>query len=96
MVMSSRMEGGANAVSEACVAGLPVLASDIPGNRGLLGDDYGAYYPVADTAALRELLLRAERDPEWLAGLARQCRARAPLLAHLERERERGQPGICQ
>ena len=86
MVMSSRMEGGANAVSEACVAGLPVLASDIPGNRGLLGDDYPGYYPVADTRALRELLLRAERDSEWLAGLASQCRARAPLFT---RERER-------
>ncbi|MFN2329780.1 MAG: selenoneine biosynthesis selenosugar synthase SenB [Chromatocurvus sp.] len=87
MVMSSRMEGGANAVSEACVAGLPVLASEIPGNRGLLGDEYGGYYPVADTAALRGLLLRAERDPDWLARLARQCRERAPLFTP-ERERD--------
>lgn len=87
MVMSSRMEGGANAISEACVAGLPVLASDIPGNRGLLGDDYAGYFPVADTAALRDLLLRAERDAQWLAGLARQCRARAPLFT-VEGERE--------
>ena len=37
MVMSSIMEGGANVVSEAVVARVPVIASDIPGNVGLLG-----------------------------------------------------------
>ena len=78
MVISSVMEGGANVVSEACVAGLPVVASDIPGNRGLLGDDYPAYYPTQDTAALRDLLLRVERDPDFLADLRERCAARAP------------------
>src|SRR5690606_696016 len=38
MVISSLLEGGANVVSEACRAGTPIIASDIPGNRGLLGD----------------------------------------------------------
>ncbi len=78
MVMSSVMEGGANVVSEACVAGLPVIASNIPGNRGLLGDDYPAYYPPGDTAALRALLRRAEREPAWLAGLRDVCARLAP------------------
>jgi len=78
MVMSSIMEGGANVVSEACVAGLPVIASDIPGNRGLLGDDHPAYYPPRDTAALRELLLRAEREPAFVDALASHCAALAP------------------
>lgn len=80
MVISSRMEGGANVVSEACVAGLPVVASDIPGNRGLLGDDYAGYYPVADTSALRDLLRRAEVEPAFLDRLRRQVLARAPLF----------------
>jgi putative glycosyltransferase (TIGR04348 family) len=78
MVMSSVMEGGANVISEACVAGLPIIASDIPGNRGLLGDEYPAYYPAADTAALRELLQRAEQAPAFLADLRERCRALAP------------------
>lgn len=80
MVMSSIMEGGANAVCEACVAGLPVIASDIPGNRGLLGDGYPGYYPAGDTAALRTLLLRAEREPNYLEELRSHCLARAPLF----------------
>ncbi|MFG6157601.1 selenoneine biosynthesis selenosugar synthase SenB [Halomonas sp. 1390] len=87
MVISSRMEGGANVVSEACVAGLPVLASDIPGNRGLLGGDYGGYFPVADTAALRELLRRAEAEPAFVEALRRQVTARAALFTP-EAERE--------
>lgn len=66
MVMSSIMEGGANAVSEACVAGLTVIASDIPGNRGLLGDDHPAYYPARDTDALAALLRRAETEAGFL------------------------------
>lgn len=80
MVLSSRMEGGANVISEACVARLPVIASRIPGSVGLLGDDYPGYYPVADTAALTELLLRAERDRRFYAALKKHCAARAPLF----------------
>lgn len=87
MVISSRMEGGANVVSEACVAGLPVLASAIPGNRGLLGDDYAGYFPVADTAALRDRLCRAEAQSAFVEGLRRQVAARAPLFTP-EAERE--------
>ena len=37
MVISSRMEGGANVVCEALRIGVPVLASRISGNVGLLG-----------------------------------------------------------
>ena len=51
MVLSSVMEGGANVISEAVVAGLPVIASDIDGSVGLLGEDYAGYYPVKDTDA---------------------------------------------
>jgi len=36
MVISSRMEGGANVVTEALAAGVPVIASRIPGNIGML------------------------------------------------------------
>lgn len=69
MVISSVMEGGANVVSEACRAGIPVLASDIPGNRGLLGDDYPGYFPARDERALADLLDKAETHPGFLQDL---------------------------
>ena len=81
MVISSNQEGGANVVSEALVAGVPIIASDIPGNIGLLGSDYTGYYPVGDEQALAVLLDRAETDSEWLASLADKCRQLSPLFA---------------
>jgi putative glycosyltransferase (TIGR04348 family) len=80
LVLPSRMEGGANVISEAVVAGLPVIASRIPGSVGLLGPDYPGYYPVEDTRALRGLLLRAELDPTYYQSLEIACAGRRHLF----------------
>lgn len=87
MVMSSLMEGGANVVSEAIVAGLPVLASDISGNRGLLGAGHPAYYPVEDTQGLAALLLRAENEAGFLQAVQLNAASRKALFAP-DRERD--------
>lgn len=80
LVMSSVMEGGANVISEACRAGLPVIASDIPGNIGLLGEDYAGYYPVGDTHSLAALMERTEQDNGFLQLLRRQVDQLAGLF----------------
>lgn len=80
LVMSSRMEGGANAICEALSAGVPVIASDVPGNVGMLGMDYAGYYPVEDEVALARLLERAERDSSFYMKLKHQCAERAKLM----------------
>ena len=72
MVLSSRSEGGAHVVGEAVVAGVPLLATRIPGNLGLLGEDYGGYFPVGDAPALAALLRRAETEVGFLQRLQRQ------------------------
>ena len=78
MVLSSKLEGGANVISEAIALGVPVLASDIPGNVGLLGRDYQGYYPVGDTAGLANLLRRLESEDRFLNALRRQIRKLRP------------------
>ena len=70
LVVSSFMEGGANVVGEAIVLGVPVFATEIDGNVGLLGEDYEGYFPVRDDAALAELMHRAETEPRFLDELA--------------------------
>jgi putative glycosyltransferase (TIGR04348 family) len=80
MVISSLSEGGANVVSEAAVAGVPVLASRMDGNVGLLGRDYPGYFPVGDTAALARLLRRVEREPRFVLRLRRALARRAVLF----------------
>jgi len=72
-VISSRMEGGANALGEAIVEGLPVLASRIPGSVGILGDDYPGYFEVGDTAELARLMIKCETNPEFLSALNKRC-----------------------
>lgn len=76
LVLPSLMEGGANVISEAVMAGLPVIASDIEGSVGLLGADYPGYYPVEDTDALRAVLRRAESDADFYCELQTACAAR--------------------
>ncbi|MFN2557278.1 MAG: selenoneine biosynthesis selenosugar synthase SenB [Nitriliruptorales bacterium] len=88
LVLTSRLEGGANVVSEALAASVPVVSTRISGSIGLLGEDYPGYFPVGDPRALRHLLSRIERDGAfrttlrtWVEGLR--------WLVDPARERER-------
>src|SRR5262249_26565200 len=86
LVLSSRMEGGANVVSEAIVDGVPVLASRIPGSVGMLGARYSGFFPLGDTQALARLLKRAATDSAFYGRLAQWC---AQLAPRFEPARER-------
>jgi putative glycosyltransferase (TIGR04348 family) len=79
LVLSSKMEGGANVLMEALASRVPVLASRIAGSIGILGEGYPGYFPVGDTLRLRSLLGRAETDPGFYARLRRRCRPLARL-----------------
>ena len=81
MVISSRMEGGANVVCEALRIGVPVLASRIPGNIGLLGAGYGGYFPLGDERALARLIRRAAADRRFYSRLKNQVKKRRELVA---------------
>jgi putative glycosyltransferase (TIGR04348 family) len=76
MVISSLMEGGAHVVTEAIAIGVPVIASDIPGNRGLLGDDYPGYYPVGDAKSLALMLQKTEFEPAFYKSLEAHIKKR--------------------
>jgi putative glycosyltransferase (TIGR04348 family) len=81
MVIASKMEGGANVIIEAVTSGVPVLASDISGNRGMLGADYAGYFPVGDSKALARMIDQTLADPALYVLLKAQCNARAPLFS---------------
>jgi putative glycosyltransferase (TIGR04348 family) len=74
MVISSRMEGGANVVCEALRIGVPVLASRIPGNVGLLGSRYPGYFPLGGDKALSRLIARAVAEEDFYRRLKSQVR----------------------
>ena len=85
LVHPSRMEGGAHVVMEAIRSGTPVISSDIDGNVGLLGADYGGYFPQGDACALAARLVQVRDNPEELDRLRQQVLHRSALFA-TERE----------
>jgi len=65
---------------------VPVLASDISGNRGMLGENYAGYFPLGDSLKLAQLIERAASDEKFYSRLQTQCAVRAPLFSP-DRER---------
>ncbi len=79
LVLTSRIEGGANVVTEALACDTPVVSTRNEGSVGLLGEDYPGYVPVGDADALARLLRRVETDPDLYDELRGRCRARRHL-----------------
>ena len=73
---SSRREGAPLSVLEAMALGVPVLASDIPAHRELLGDASRSLVPLAP-AAFAGTISALMSDPEARTALGAQQRTRA-------------------
>jgi putative glycosyltransferase (TIGR04348 family) len=86
-VVSSRIEGGANVVSEAIKASVPILASRINGNVGILGADYPGLFEVGATQELSQLLIHSETDRKYLIELRVRLQKISPLF-DLKREQK--------
>lgn len=82
LIHTSRMEGGAHVIMEAVRSEVPVLASQIEGNVGMLGADYAGYFPFGDARALADLLITCcdQSEHDLYQTLQRQCALRAPLF----------------
>lgn len=80
LVHMSRMEGGANVMIEAVRSGVPVIASRIPGNLGLLGAGYDGFFEPGDAQGLAEQVRRLWRDAGFEHHLRQQCAEREPLF----------------
>jgi putative glycosyltransferase (TIGR04348 family) len=81
LVVSSVMEGGANVICEAARIGVPVLASRIAGNIGMLGRDYPGYFPLYDDKALARLIERCRCDASFYKKLRRALLSRRGLFS---------------
>lgn len=69
---TSDIEGGANAIAESAAAALPVLASNIDANIGMLGSSYPGYFEAGNAQSLADTLLELHQNRENLLSLQRQ------------------------
>lgn len=95
LVLTSVLEGGANVVSEAIAAGVPILSTLISGSIGILGPDYPGYFPVGDTRALCLAMQRAESDSAFYGELKRRI-SNLKSLVDPRRERESWQTLLAE
>jgi glycosyltransferase involved in cell wall biosynthesis len=75
-VLPSLEEGMSNALLEACAWGRVVVASDIPANRAVLGDDFPLLFRAGDTDELVTALTRALLDDSLRTEALRRVEAR--------------------
>jgi glycosyltransferase involved in cell wall biosynthesis len=69
-VMPSRSEGIPRCLMEAMAAGIPIVASDIPGCRNLVdGSTTGLLFPVGDERALRDRVVELSESPDRRAAI---------------------------
>ncbi|HXV60657.1 MAG TPA: glycosyltransferase [Vicinamibacteria bacterium] len=80
MLLTSRFEGGANALSEALAADVPIVACRAPGVEGLLGGSYPGLFGSGEIDELVRLLISAEQDAGFRTDLENACRSLATLV----------------
>jgi len=74
---ASGYEGQSNGMMEAMARGIPVVASDIPGNRDLITHgETGCLFPVGDRAKFARHSLELLNDPERARAIGRAGRER--------------------
>jgi len=75
LVVGSRTEGQSMAIMEAMARSVPVIATDVGGNRELVGDT-GVLVPAGDTAAIRDAVAGMLADRALVERCGRASRAR--------------------
>jgi len=81
LVLPSRSEGRPNALLEAMAAGLPVVATKLPGVLEIVTDESGILVDIEDTLALAEGICRLAKDHSVRKAMGQKARERIAELS---------------
>jgi glycosyltransferase involved in cell wall biosynthesis len=76
-ILSSPSEGSPNAVMEYMFSKLPVVATDLPGIREIVGADYGYLAPIGNSTILAEHVLSLVQAPQLSAQIGNEMYQKA-------------------
>ncbi|HSD51858.1 MAG TPA: glycosyltransferase family 4 protein [Candidatus Methylomirabilis sp.] len=87
LVLPSRAEGMSNVILEAMACGLPIVATDLPGNRDVLGEDgkLGLLVPVGNPAPLAEAIETLVASADLRRELGRAARIEVEMRFDIQR-----------
>jgi len=85
LVSPSDFEGCSNVILEAMASRVPVVATDVGGNRELIGETDGRLVPANDPAALADMVEETLADPQGRRARAASAERRARDQFSLER-----------
>jgi glycosyltransferase involved in cell wall biosynthesis len=85
-VLPSRREGMSNALMEAMMFGLPVIATDISGNQDLIDEPQGGYLvPANNVTSLYEKMTLILKNPEQIALMGDYNRKKIADMCSMEK-----------
>lgn len=88
-VFSSKAEGCPNAILECMASGLAVVATDIPGIREAVGEDYEWLAPAGDAGTLARRVLALIGDPAARRAAADGLKQRAERIFGVQQMADR-------
>jgi glycosyltransferase involved in cell wall biosynthesis len=85
-VLPSRREGMSNALMEAMMFGMPVVATDISGNQDLIDEPHGGYLvPANNVTSLCKKMILILQNPEQIALMGEYNRKKIECLYSMEK-----------
>ena len=87
-VHASLREGSPNAIAEAKACGLPIVATNIPGNRELLKPEFSILVDPLDQAAMSEAIFKIVDHPELRNQMSEAALKSAQEYTSLDRVRD--------
>lgn len=79
-VLSSRYEGFGLVLLEAMLERVPIISSDIPTSKEVLGEDYPAFFPSGDSCELAKVI-ELMSNPKFRSLACSKYEARLPLFS---------------